>query len=109
MRDSLYRIQGGGPLRGEVLISGAKNASMPCLAAALLTEEPCTIENVPAIADVALFVEILRSLGAEVEFDAEAHRVVVQAVGHLAEAPPDRLVANQRASFLVLGPLLART
>ena len=81
---------------------------MPCLAATLLTDEPCTIDNVPAIADVALFLEILQSLGAEVDFDAEAHRVVVQAAGHLAEAPPDRLVANQRASFLVLGPLLAR-
>ena len=104
----LYRIQGGGPLRGEVLISGAKNAALPCLAAALLTEEPCTIHNVPAIDDVALFVEILRSLGAEVEVDAAAQRVTVRAAGPLGEAPPDRLVANQRASFLVMGPLLAR-
>lgn len=106
--DPLYRIQGGGPLHGDVLISGAKNASMPCLAATLLTSEPCTIRNLPAIADVALFLEILAALGAEVEFDADAHTAIVQAAGSLAEAPPDRLVANQRASFLVMGPLLAR-
>lgn len=106
--EPLYRIQGGGPLSGEVLISGAKNASMPCLAATLLTDEPCTIRNLPAIADVALFLEILRALGAEVSFDAEAHSATVRAAGPLAEAPPDRLVANQRASFLVMGPLLAR-
>ena len=106
--EPLYRIQGGGPLRGEVLISGAKNASLPCLAATLLTDEPCTIRNLPAIADGALFLEILEALGAEVAFDAEAHTATVRAAKPLAEAPPDRLVANQRASFLVMGPLLAR-
>ena len=106
--EPLYRVQGGGPLHGEVRISGAKNAALPCLAASLLTTEPCTIENLPAIADVDLFLEILRQLGAEVDHDAANHRVTVQAEGPLAEAPPDRLVANQRASFLVMGPLLAR-
>ena len=106
--EPLYRVQGGGPLRGDVRTSGAKNAALPCLAATLLTGEPCTIRNLPAIADVTGFLEILRRLGAEVDHDPAAHRVTVRAAGPLAEAPPDRLVANQRASFLVMGPLLAR-
>ena len=106
--EPLYRVQGGGPLRGDVRTSGAKNAALPCLAATLLSAEPCTIRNLPAIADVTGFLEILRRLGAEVDHDPAAHRVTVRAAGPLAEAPPDRLVANQRASFLVMGPLLAR-
>ena len=106
--EPLYRVEGGGPLRGEVQISGAKNAALPCLAAALLTDEPCTIENLPTIADVTGFLEILRRMGATVEHEPAQHRVTVRAAGPLAGAPPDRLVANQRASFLVMGPLLAR-
>ena len=108
MSGPLYRIQGGGQLRGEVRVSGAKNAAMPCLAAALLTEQPCVVRNLPAIADVRLFLDILESLGVEVDFDAKAHVAIVRARGGLGEAPPDNLVANQRASFLVMGPLLAR-
>jgi UDP-N-acetylglucosamine 1-carboxyvinyltransferase len=103
-----YRVQGGGPLRGDVGASGAKNAALPCLAATLLTTEPCTIRNLPAIADVDGFLAILRRLGAEVEHDPAAHCVTVRAAGALAEAPPDQLVGNQRASFLVMGALLAR-
>ena len=103
-----YRIQGGGRLHGEARVSGAKNAAMPCLAAALLTEQPCVVRNLPAIADVRLFLDILESLGVEVDFDAKAHVAIVRARGGLGEAPPDDLVANQRASFLVMGPLLAR-
>ena len=106
--EPLYRVQGGGPLRGDVRTSGAKNAALPCLAATLLTAEPCTIRNLPAIADVGGFLAILTQLGAEVDHDPAAHRVTVRAAGPLAEAPPDQLVGNQRASFLVMGPLLAR-
>lgn len=106
--EPLYRVQGGGPLRGDVRTSGAKNAALPCLAATLLTAEPCTIRNLPSIADVGGFLAILSQLGAEVDHDPAAHCVTVRAAGPLAEAPPDQLVANQRASFLVMGPLLAR-
>ena len=106
--EPLYRVQGGGPLRGDVRTSGAKNAALPCLAATLLTAEPCTIRNLPGIADVGGFLAILSQLGAEVDHDPAAHRVSVRAAGPLAEAPPDQLVGNQRASFLVMGPLLAR-
>ncbi len=104
----LYRIRGGLPLQGEVTISGAKNAAMPIIAAALLTREPCVIRNIPSIADVTVFAEILRCLGVKVDFDADSHTMTVHADGDLGDAPPDHLVANQRASFLVMGPLLAR-
>lgn len=108
MSDFLYRIRGGVPLQGEVTISGAKNAAMPTIAAAMLTREPCIIRNIPTIVDVTVFAEILRCLGVSVETDAGAHTVTVHAEHDFADAPPDHLVANQRASFLVMGPMLAR-
>lgn len=108
VNDAIYQIQGGSRLQGAVPISGAKNAAMPCMAAALLTPEPCTIHNVPLIGDVQLFSDVLRSLGVVVQHQEAGHRVRITAAGPLAEAPPDRLVAHQRASFLVMGPLLAR-
>ena len=106
--DFLYRIRGGAPLQGDVTISGAKNAAMPTIAAAMLTREPCIIRNIPIIDDVTGFAEILRCLGVAVQFDADAHTVTVHAENDLADTPPDHLVGNQRASFLVMGPLLAR-
>ncbi len=108
MSEPLYRIRGGSRLHGVVSISGAKNAAMPCLAAALLTSEPCFIRNVPSIEDVDLFASILRALGADVDIDTHAHTASVHAEHELAHSAPDRLVVNQRASFLVMGPLLAR-
>ena len=106
--EPFYRIQGGVRLNGRVRISGAKNAATPCMAAALLTTEPCRITNAPQIEDVALFAGILRSLGAEVVVDPDAHSVEIRAPRDLHGTPPDHIVANQRASFLVMGPLLAR-
>ena len=108
MSDAVYRIRGGVPLHGPVAISGAKNAAMPCMAAALLTSEPCTLHNVPAIGDVDLFANILQHLGVLVEFSAGRHSLTIQAAGPLNDSPPTHLVVNQRASFLVMGPLLAR-
>ena len=108
MSEPLYRIRGSGRLSGEVKISGAKNAAVPCLAAALLTREPCRIRNLPLIGDVDLFARILQHLGAEVEIDAAEHTATVRAAGELGDAAPNDLVATQRASFLVMGPLLAR-
>lgn len=108
MSEALYRIQGGARLSGTVAISGAKNAAMPCLAAALLTDEPCLIRNVPVIEDVELFMTILRALGVRAELDVEAHTATVCVEDELGDTPPSELVANQRASFLVMGPLLAR-
>lgn len=101
------RIRGGRPLHGHIPISGAKNASLPMLAAALLTSEPVRVSNVPRLRDVHTMLAVLQSLGANASFGAE-NEVLVQAdrINNL-KAPYD-LVKTMRASFLVLGPLLAR-
>lgn len=104
------RIAGQRPLFGAVAVSGAKNAAMPCLIAALLGDAPSRVERVPDIADVRGFCEILTALGSAVEHDREtgAVEVSVDSADNLADCPPDHLVAAQRASFLVMGALLAR-
>lgn len=101
-------IQGGTPLRGRVAVDGAKNAALPAMAAALLTDEECLLDNVPLLEDVFVMVELLRSLGAEVEFDQENHRMRIQAARVSRLAAPAELVERMRASFLVTGPLLSR-
>lgn len=100
--------RGGAQLRGRVAVGGAKNAALPAMAAALLTEEECVLENVPLLEDVVVMAELLRALGAEVELDPERHRVRIRANTVHAFEPPPALVARMRASFLVTGPLLAR-
>ena len=101
------RIRGGRPLNGHIPISGAKNASLPMLAATLLTSEPVRVSNVPRLRDVHTMLAVLQSLGASASFSNESE-VLVQAdsINNL-KAPYD-LVKTMRASFLVLGPLLAR-
>lgn len=99
---------GGRTLRGRVAIGGAKNAALPAMAAALLTEEECVLENVPLLDDVFVMAELLRALGAEVDLDTERHRVRIRAAEIDVFEPPPELVARMRASFLVTGPLLAR-
>lgn len=110
-RDSVTRIQirGGEPLRGNVRISGAKNAALPIMAAALLTDEPCTLENVPMIEDIFVMGHLLEILGAEVEIDAPNHRVRIHARDITTHRAPQDVVERMRASFLVSGPVLART
>lgn len=100
-------IEGGHPLRGSVAVSGSKNAALGAMAAALLVEEECTLENVPDIGDVAHMSEILRSLGAEVEWTAP-HTLRINAARLHSFSPPTELVGNLRGSFLVMGALLAR-
>lgn len=103
------RTLGGKPLQGRVRISGAKNATLPIMAAALLTDEPCVLENVPMLNDIVVMAELLRHLGAEVEVDAERHRVTIQARQITCHEAPQELVERMRASFLASGPILART
>jgi UDP-N-acetylglucosamine 1-carboxyvinyltransferase len=102
--DSLL-IQGGVPLRGEVTISGAKNAALPIMAAALLTPEPCVIHRVPQLSDVAFMGQILESLGATVRFDQDS--VTIQAA-NIREVGDYELVRKMRGSICILGPLLGR-
>jgi UDP-N-acetylglucosamine 1-carboxyvinyltransferase len=102
-------IRGGRPLKGEVLISGAKNAALPQLCASLLTAEPVTLHNVPQLQDVATMLKLLRHMGASAERDTEQPdrvRIDASQIGS-PEAPYD-LVKTMRATIMVLGPLLAR-
>ena len=102
-------IRGGRPLKGELTISGAKNAALPELCAALLTAEAVTLANVPQLQDVATTLKLLRSMGATAERSETRPDEVTIAAGALnhPEAAYD-LVKTMRASILVLGPLLAR-
>ncbi len=101
-------IRGGRKLSGDVTISGAKNAALPELCAALLTEEPVTLINVPRLRDVATMRQLLTHMGVQTETHGERGGMTLHARGVLkAEAPYD-LVKTMRASVLVLGPLLAR-
>ena len=99
-------ITGGVALEGEIKASGAKNAALPLLACALLTDEPMTFVNVPDLADVHTMLKLLEELGCKVT--QVGHKVTIDA-SHITstEAPYD-LVKTMRASILVLGPLLAR-
>jgi UDP-N-acetylglucosamine 1-carboxyvinyltransferase len=100
-------ITGGRPLEGEVRISGAKNATLPILAGALLADGPVTIGNVPHLQDVTTMIELLGRLGVSVTVD-ERMRLEVDATTTHTFCAPYELVKTMRASILVLGPLLAR-
>lgn len=102
-------IHGGNRLEGRVKISGAKNAVLPIIAATLLGQEaPSLLDEVPALEDVHTITEVLRKLGVKAEFDEAAHQLKVDStVIGSCEAPYD-LVRKMRASFLIMGPLLAR-
>ena len=100
-------IRGGRPLHGEVLVSGAKNAALPELCAALLTPEPVLLANVPHLQDVATMLKLIRNMGVSAErADDGSVRIDASALS-TPEAPYD-LVKTMRASVLALGPLLAR-
>lgn len=99
-------IEGGAKLKGEVTVSGAKNAVLPILAATLLTDEPCVIKGVPNLRDTNSMLKILRALGKVAEFDKGRVSVCAGKAGkYVAEY---KLVSTMRASFCVLGPLLGK-
>ncbi|MCX5830677.1 MAG: UDP-N-acetylglucosamine 1-carboxyvinyltransferase [Deltaproteobacteria bacterium] len=99
-------INGGNRLRGEVQVSGAKNAALPILASALLTDGWNTFSNIPNLVDIRTIGKLLKNLGVEIEGECPVLRVNGGAISN-CEAPYD-LVRTMRASILVLGPLLAR-
>jgi UDP-N-acetylglucosamine 1-carboxyvinyltransferase len=103
-----FVVTGGVPLHGDVRISGSKNAALPIIAAALLTREECIIDNLPIIEDVRKMLEVLRRLGAEVDLAEAEHRVHIRAGDLTSYEVPHELGQAMRASFLVVGPLLAR-
>ena len=103
-------IRGGNPLLGTVRISGAKNAALPCMAAALLTDEPVILENIPQVRDIETTRKLLAAMGAEVElgYGRAQHRTTICAKNLGAPEASYELVKTMRASTLVLGPLVAR-
>jgi UDP-N-acetylglucosamine 1-carboxyvinyltransferase len=98
-------IKGGVPLHGEVTVSGSKNAVLPIMAAALLTDEPCVIRRVPNLSDVKFMAEILSLLGAEVKFADGTLRVQAKKVKGYADY---EVVRKMRGSICIMGPLLGR-
>ncbi len=100
-------IQGGIPLRGEVRISGAKNAALPILCAALLSAEPLTVSNVPRLVDVKTMINLLVQMGVKVSMDDKG-TVELDAAQLTNLVAPYELVKTMRAAILALGPLLAR-
>ena len=101
------RITGGRPLEGELRVSGAKNAALPIMCAALLSAKPLTLTNVPRLRDVSTMAKLLGEMGLGVERSPEG-RVVLHAAAIKDPTASYELVKTMRASVLVLGPLLAR-
>ena len=102
-------IHGGNALRGRVKIGGAKNAVLPIIAAALLGSRGVSVlDDVPALEDVYTISSVLRSLGVKADYAAKEHRLTIDASRIETVAAPYELVRKMRASFLIMGPLLAR-
>ena len=100
-------VRKSGPLEGTVKIDGAKNAALPIIAASLLGTEPIVLEDVPNLVDVKIILKVLESLGAKVEFLSE-NRVSIDSSKINSFVTDRSLMEKMRASFLVMGPLLAR-
>jgi len=105
-----FVIRGGNPLLGTVRVSGAKNAALPCMAAALLTEEPVLLDNIPQVRDIETTRKLLAAMGAEVElgYGRAQHRTTICCRNLKSPEASYELVKTMRASTLVLGPLVAR-
>ena len=101
------RIRGGRALEGRIPVSGAKNAALPLMAAALLSDGPLRLLNAPDLADIATMAGLLRQHGLTVDHDKPARTITLSGAADNLEAPYD-LVRRMRASVLVLGPLVAR-
>ncbi|HEX4028769.1 MAG TPA: UDP-N-acetylglucosamine 1-carboxyvinyltransferase [Terracidiphilus sp.] len=105
-----FVIRGGNPLVGTIRVSGAKNSALPCMAAAILTDEPVTLENIPHVRDIETERKLLEAMGAEVELrEGEAQDRTTICCRTLSDPVAKyEIVKTMRASSLVLGPLVAR-
>ncbi|AUS95008.1 UDP-N-acetylglucosamine 1-carboxyvinyltransferase [Clostridium thermosuccinogenes] len=103
-----YIITEGSPLKGRIKVSGAKNSVLPIIAASLLADEQGVIEEVPYLNDVKVMCDLLGELGAEVKFIDNNEKLVINPEGLYNETAPYELVNKMRASFLIMGPLLAK-
>ncbi len=106
-RGARYAVRGGNALRGSVRIAGAKNHVLAAMCASLLTDDDLVLENVPGISDVDSLAELLVSVGASVEFRPDGKLLLSGRGVNVFEAPSE-LITENRASFQVMGPLLAR-
>ncbi|MCA8930307.1 MAG: UDP-N-acetylglucosamine 1-carboxyvinyltransferase, partial [Alphaproteobacteria bacterium] len=110
----MIRIQGGRPLHGRIPVSGAKNAALPLMTAALLSEQPLQLTNVPHLADIASMAELLSQHGVDIRLNGhdagcpDGHAMELHARTLTSTTAPYELVRKMRASVLVLGPLVAR-
>ncbi|NQT58402.1 MAG: UDP-N-acetylglucosamine 1-carboxyvinyltransferase [Bacteroidetes bacterium] len=106
---SSYTIRGGKPLSGEIVTSGNKNSALPCIAAALLTDEEIILHNIPDIEDVRVMLSIMESIGAKVVRDVEKTGTFHIRAADIKGNIPEDLAQKIRASILFAGPMLART
>src|SRR6201989_13496 len=106
-----FVIRGGNPLLGSIRVSGAKNSALPCMAAAILTEDEVVLENIPQVRDIETERRLLVSMGAEVElgYGRAQHRTSISCRVLSDPIAKYEIVKTMRASSLVLGPLIART
>ena len=106
-----FLITGGRPLSGTIRVSGAKNSALPCMAAAILTEDDVILENIPQVRDIDTERRLLASMGAEVELwdDGDTRRTRIRCATLSDPVAKYEIVKTMRASSLVLGPLIART
>ncbi|MFM8691165.1 MAG: UDP-N-acetylglucosamine 1-carboxyvinyltransferase, partial [Limnohabitans sp.] len=100
-------IRGGRSLQGQIDVAGAKNAALPELCAALLTDQPVELLNVPRLQDVATMLKLIRNMGVSAQYHDDGRVMLDAGALHTPEAPYE-LVKTMRASVLALGPLLAR-
>src|SRR5208283_6049131 len=105
-----FVIRGGNPLVGTIHVSGAKNSALPCMAAAILTEDEVTLENIPQVRDIETERRLLTAMGAEVElgYGRAQHRTKISCRTLSDPEAKYEIVKTMRASSLVLGPLVAR-
>ena len=101
-------VRGGNKLEGNIKISGAKNAVLPVIAAALLGNSPSTLDEIPDLEDVRTFSEVLKMLGVPVKYNKAAQQLYIDSSNIKTCEAPYELVRKMRASFLIMGPLLAR-
>ncbi len=104
----IYKIRGGKKLKGEIPISGAKNAALPIIVASLLAEGETVLTNVPSLMDIHTIIKVIECLGASTEFDTEKNTLKIRVNSLKNAEAPYELVKTMRASVYVMGPLLAR-
>ncbi len=104
-----FVIRGGNPLVGTIRVSGAKNSALPCMAAAILTEDEIRLENLPQVRDIETERRLLSSMGAEIRLGETPHTTVISCCTLFDPVAKYEIVKTMRASSLVLGPLIART